>query len=289
MVRGLALDQVHPPANRPAYRFGGAARLEHVTLPPGATVLGAACDGVFGWDNEFPEHRVDVSAFGIDTTPVRNGDFLEFMEAGGFDRRALWTNEGWAWRVRQDVRHPPFWHREDGRWLYRALFDNIPLDHVLDWPVSVSWAAADAYTRWTKMRLPSEAELHRATYTTPDGGLVPYPWGDASARAEHGNFGFAHWSPTPVGCHPAGRSPWGLLDAVGNGWEWTRTAFAPFPGFEPMPNYPGYSADFFDGRHYVMLGASWATDTRLVRRSFRNWFQPHYPYVFAKFRRVSLA
>ena len=76
---------------------------------------------------------------------------------------------------------------------------------------------------------------------------------------------------------------------MGNGWEWTASALAPFPGFEPMPRYPGYSADFFDGRHFVMLGASWATDVRLVRRSFRNWFQPHYPYVFAKFRCVRAA
>jgi formylglycine-generating enzyme required for sulfatase activity len=73
---------------------------------------------------------------------------------------------------------------------------------------------------------------------------------------------------------------------VGDGWEWTATPFAPFPGFEPMGGYEGYSADFFDGRHYVLLGASWATDDLLARRSFRNWFQPHYPYVFAKFRCV---
>jgi formylglycine-generating enzyme required for sulfatase activity len=91
----------------------------------------------------------------------------------------------------------------------------------------------------------------------------------------------------PVGSHPAGMSAFGVLDLAGNGWEWTATPFAPLPGFEPMPRYPGYSADFFDGRHFVLKGASFATDDLLLRRSFRNWFQPHYPHVFAQFRLVS--
>jgi formylglycine-generating enzyme required for sulfatase activity len=89
-----------------------------------------------------------------------------------------------------------------------------------------------------------------------------------------------------VGSHPAGASAWSVQELVGNGWEWTRTPFAPFPGFEPLPRYPGYSADFFDGAHFVLRGGSWATDATLLRPSFRNWFQPHYPYVFAKFRCV---
>jgi formylglycine-generating enzyme required for sulfatase activity len=92
----------------------------------------------------------------------------------------------------------------------------------------------------------------------------------------------------PVGSNPAGASRWGVHELVGNGWEWTDTAFAPFPGFEPyMSGYPDYSEDFFDGKHFVLKGASWATATELIRPSFRNWYQAHYPYVFAKFRCVS--
>jgi formylglycine-generating enzyme required for sulfatase activity len=87
-----------------------------------------------------------------------------------------------------------------------------------------------------------------------------------------------------VGSRPETASAFGVQELVGNGWEWTSTEFGPLPGFVPHPAYPGYSADFFDGRHHVVLGASWATDRRLVRPSFRNWFQPHYPYVFSKFR-----
>jgi formylglycine-generating enzyme required for sulfatase activity len=90
----------------------------------------------------------------------------------------------------------------------------------------------------------------------------------------------------PVGSCPAGRSAYGVDELCGNGWEWTCTPFAPFEGFTALPFYKGYSADFFDGRHFVLKGASAHTDTSFLRRSFRNWFQPHYPHVFAKFRCV---
>jgi formylglycine-generating enzyme required for sulfatase activity len=89
-----------------------------------------------------------------------------------------------------------------------------------------------------------------------------------------------------VGTHPAGASAFGVQDLVGNGWEWTQTEFAPFPGFKPMSFYPGYSANFFDGKHYVMKGGSPRTAACMLRPSFRNWFQPHYPYVYATFRCV---
>ena len=92
--------------------------------------------------------------------------------------------------------------------------------------------------------------------------------------------------PTPVGAHPDGDSAFGVADLVGNGWEWTSTPFAPLPGFEAFPFYPGYSANFFDGKHFVMKGGSARTAACMLRRSFRNWFQPHYPYVYATFRCV---
>jgi formylglycine-generating enzyme required for sulfatase activity len=149
-----------------------------------------------------------------------------------------------------------------------------------------SWAEASAYARWRGARLPREEELHRAAYASPDGTRRLWPWGDEAPQACHGNFDFRRGSPLPVGAHPAGASAWGVLELVGNGWEWTETPFGPLPGFQAMPRYPGYSADFFDGRHFVLLGGSWATDRALLRRSFRNWFQPHYPYVFAKHRCV---
>jgi len=153
------------------------------------------------------------------------------------------------------------------------------------WPVYVSQAEAAAYARWRGARLPTEAEFQRAAYGSPEGER-PHPWGDAAADASRGLFDFASWDPEPAGTHPKGASAWGIHDLVGNGWEWTSTPFAPFPGFQAMPSYPEYSADFFDGEHVVMKGASPATARELLRPSFRNWFRARYPYVYATFRCV---
>lgn len=252
----------------------------------GKAVLGApkSTEG-FTWDNELPTLEVSVPSFLIDVLPVQNGDYLEFVRASGYATRALWSDDGWAWKERRGVRHPHGWSRDGSSFRVRTLLDEIPLAEAASLPVMVSFAEAEAYARWKGEKLPTEAELHRAMYGSPDGGQRRYPWGDAEPNASHGNFGFQRLSPAPVGSFPLGASAWGVMDLIGNGWEWTRSPFEPFPGFEvTMPSYPGYSKDFFDGSHYVLLGASWATDRALIRRSFRNWFQPHYPYVFSKFR-----
>jgi formylglycine-generating enzyme required for sulfatase activity len=161
------------------------------------------------------------------------------------------------------------------------MFEEIPLPP--DWPAYVSQAEASAYAAWKGRRVMTEPEFHRAAYGSPAGERAQ-PWGDAPADATRGHFDFAGFDPVPVGSCPAGASAWGIHDLVGNGWEWTSTIFAPFAGFTPMPSYPEYSAEFFDGLHYVMKGASPATANELVRRSFRNWFRGNYPYVYAKFR-----
>jgi formylglycine-generating enzyme required for sulfatase activity len=169
-----------------------------------------------------------------------------------------------------------------------VLFDSVPLTEAACWPAYVSLAEARAYAKWRGKRLASEAEFHRAAYGGPDGRESAHPWGDSDPEPKHGNFDFAGWAPVPAGSRPAGASRWGVHELVGNGWEWTDTAFAPFPGFAPMASYPEYSKDFFDGKHFVLKGASWATAADLIRSSFRNWYQAHYPYVFAKFRCVSV-
>ncbi len=181
--------------------------------------------------------------------------------------------------------HPHFWLLRDGGWYWRGMFELIPLPDT--WPVYVSHAEALAFARWRGMRLPTEAEYHRAAFGTPAGRERNFPWGDDPADSSRGNFDFAHWDPLPVGSFPAGASAWGVEDLVGNGWEWTSTPFDGFPGFEPMASYPVYSTDFFDRQHYVLKGASPATARHLIRRSFRNWFRPTYPYVYATFRCVA--
>jgi len=275
-------DKRTPPAYAPI-TGGDQPRSEWVDVDPGWVTLGVDRASVpFAWDNECPSYRVPVGAFAIERYEVTNLRYLEFVEAGGYEDERWWQSVAWQWLRSEGVRHPLFWERHDGGWFWRGMFDLIRLP--LAWPVYVSQAEASAYARWRGLRLPTEAEFQRAAFGTPRGDERPQPWGDGEPTAAHGVFDFASWDPEPAGSHPAGRSAWGVDDLVGNGWEWTSTEFAPFPGFRPLASYPQYSADFFDGEHFVMKGASPATSRELLRPTFRNWFRACYPYVYAKFR-----
>lgn len=258
-----------------------------IEIPAGIATLGLPRNDTnsFGWDNEYERHSMDVPAFAMDRYMATNGQYLEFIAAGGYEERSLWSEAGWSWRTTQDVRYPVFWQRRGDGWYLRAMFDEIPLP--LDWPVYVSHAEADAYARWAGKALPTEAQWQRAAYGTPHHTERPFPWGSEAPRARHGNFDFQRWDPAPANAFPAGDSAFGIAGLVGNGWEWTSTEFAPFPGFERSAFYPGYSANFFDGKHYVMKGGSGRAAACMLRASFRNWFQPHYQYVYAGFRCVS--
>ena len=247
-----------------------------ILIPAGEATLGRAGDG-FGWDNEFAEHREPVPAFRIDRFKVTNGDYLNFVEAGGTPSH--------------------FWLRSENGWHWRGMFGEFSLP--LNWPVYVTQQQAADYASWKGGQLPSEAQFHRAAFGTPSDGPEAgrernYPWGrelsrhDAAGRAR-GNFAFQAWDPVAVTATPAGDSAFGVAQLTGNGWEWTRSVFAPFPGFEPFPFYPGYSANFFDGTHFVLKGGSPRTAEPLLRRSFRNWFRPAYPYLYAAFRCVEPA
>ena len=285
MWHRLPLSRKRRPANATCVADGAVPETRRVRIPAGRAALGATPGEIpFGWDNEFPRLEVEVPAFAIDRHNVTNQQYLDFLEAGGYSDPAWWSESDWNWRTEAGVTHPPFWVRQEGDWFWRGMFDRIPLP--ASWPVYVSQAEASAYARWKGLRLPTEAEYHRAAFGTPEGLERPHPWGDAPADPSRGNFGFQFWEPVPVGSYPAGMSAWGVDDLVGNGWEWTTTVFEGFPGFTPMASYPEYSADFFDGRHFVIKGASPVTANGLVRRSLRNWFRPHYPHVYAGFRCV---
>ena len=248
-----------------AYVEAEPATRGRAPVAAGTATLGARRDELaFGWDNEFDALTVAVPAFEIDVNNVTNGEWLAFVHAGG--------------------PVPPFWlAKEDGFGL-RAMFEELPLP--LSWPVYVTQAQAAAYAAWRGSRLPTEAEYHRAAFSTPEGEERAFPWGSEAPTSERGNFDFRRFDPEPVGIRPSGTSAWGVADLIGNGWEWTATPFAPLPGFRAMTSYPQYSADFFDGAHYVVKGASPVTNRNHIRRSFRNWYRPEYPYVFATFRTV---
>jgi gamma-glutamyl hercynylcysteine S-oxide synthase len=285
MLHQLPLDGKFNRALAP-FPSGPAPDFCGIEIPAGIATLGLprAADSPFGWDNEFEEYRVEVPAFAIDSHNVTNRDYLSFLLGGGYSDRSLWSDTGWAWITSQGRRHPAFWVPRGDAWDYRTMFEEIPLSP--EWPAYVSHDEAAAYCRWAGKELPSEAEWHRAACATRAGTGRAYPWGAEAPSARHGNFDLHRWDPVPVGSYPEGSSDFGVTDLVGNGWEWTRTPFAPFPGFQPFSFYPGYSADFFDGKHFVMKGGSPRTAASMLRRSFRNWFQPHYPYVYATFRGV---
>ena len=284
MWHRLPYEQKRPPTRGALATDHAALRRDCARPDPGSAfvaaglaVLGADREHViFGWDNEFGRHSVHVPGFEIDALPVTNGQFLEFMDAGGYTNRDLWSDEGWSWIQEERVQHPSFWlpadpsaigHRSSAieQWRWRGMFEAVPLPP--DWPVYVSQAEATAYANWKGRRLMTEAEWHRA-----------------AEGAKPGHADFAGFDPVPVGSYPETASVHGVHDLIGNGWEWTSTVFGPFQGFAPMRSYPEYSADFFDGKHYVMKGASPATAMELTRPSFRNWFRANYPYVYAKFR-----
>jgi gamma-glutamyl hercynylcysteine S-oxide synthase len=272
-----------PVAHRAVAVPGGEVRLG---LLRGAEDFGLD----FGWDNEYEAHTIEVPAFEIDRYKVTNRQYLEFIAAGGYETRAFWDDDDWNWKTARGISHPLFWKKEGNRWLCRTMFAEISFDQAplaLDWPVYVSHAEASAYSRWAGKSLPTEAEWQRAAYGIVNGDPRPYPWGSEAPNSRRGNFDFHRWDPVPVNAFPEGQSAFGIHDMLGNGWEWTGTVFGPFPGFEPFPFYRGYSADFFDGKHFVMKGGSARTAACMLRPTFRNWFQAHYQYVYAGFRCVS--
>jgi iron(II)-dependent oxidoreductase len=252
-----------------AYQAAPAERLtgppnSWIEIPAGEAVLGMPRGHALGWDNEFPEFRSRVPAFRIQKLPVTNGDYLEF--------------------VRQGAATPNFWLNRNGELFYRGMFSEFPLP--LDWPVYVTQREAEAYTKWLGKALATEEQFDRAAYGSLQGEQRNYPWGQAASSFDRGNFAFKRWDPESVLATPSGDSALGVSQLVGNGWEWTGSRFAPFPGFESHPSYPGYSANFFDNEHVVLKGGSPRTASGLLRRSFRNWFRRDYQYMYAKFRCV---
>lgn len=233
-------------------------------IPAGEATLGRPHDGSFGWDNEYDKTTRLVDGFRMQRYSVTNGDYLRFVQAG--------------------AEAPHFWSATKTAFEYRGMFGNLPLP--MDWPVYVTQSEAAEYARWIGKSLPSEEQFHRAAYGTPSGAERSYPWGERQPEHSFGNFDFRRWDPEPVTASPSGDSAFGVSQLVGNGWQWTRSPFGPLPGFKPRDTYPGYSANFFDGEHFVMKGGAPRTASRLLRRSFRNWFRHDYPYMYATFRCV---
>jgi ergothioneine biosynthesis protein EgtB len=226
--------------------------VDYVAVPGGLAAIGS--DDAEALDNERDPHAVALRAFRLARHPVTQAQFAAFMADGGYERRELWCRAGWAWRVAESIERPFHW---------RAAAPEHPV-------AGVSAHEAEAYCRWAGARLPSEFEWEHAAR-----GLV--------ATMRSGNLGGIARGTAPVGGFPEGRSVDGAEDLFGNVWEWTASEFVPYSGFEAWP-YEGYSARWFDGRHRVLRGGSWATRIFALRRSFRNWYVPETRQIFAGFR-----
>jgi iron(II)-dependent oxidoreductase len=256
------------------------ARHDDVELSGGAFQLGAEPDSGFVFDNEKWAHPVRLAPFRMARVPVTSGEFLAFVEAGGYRRREWWSEAGWAWRVGTEVEAPRYWIRDGASWLQRR-FDKV-VRLVADHPVvHVNWHEAQAWCRYAGRRLPTEAEWEfAAAWSAREGKKRRYPWGEAAPAARHANLETG--GSVAVDAHGDGDSASGCRQLIGNVWEWTESGFDPYPGFVIDP-YKEYSQPWF-GTHKVLRGASFATTRRLVRNTFRNFYTPERNDIFAGFR-----
>jgi gamma-glutamyl hercynylcysteine S-oxide synthase len=275
----------------------GPVDLWPVEAPPVAAVVSPAevlVDGgpfVMGtdtepwaYDNERPAHEVHVGSFFIDTAPVTNRAFLEFIDADGYHDACWWSDDGWAWCREARLEHPEFWRRDGASsWSVLRFGRRQALD--LAEPVQhVCWYEADAYARWRGRRLPSEAEWEKAASWDPERNCKRrYPWGNDAPDASRANLGQRHLGPAPVGAYPGGASAYGCAQLLGDVWEWTASDFTAYPGFTSFP-YREYSEVFHGPDYKVLRGGSWATDPIATRNTFRNWDYPIRRQIFAGFR-----
>jgi 5-histidylcysteine sulfoxide synthase len=277
LIRQLPLDRVkcpdcweYAPIDTPVLEN------EFIPLPGGIVKLGKAWDdNTYGWDIDYGDRVVEVAPFLASKYLITNAEFLDFVNAGGYQDRQYWDEVGWNWKTEFNIQHPQFWIPDKGGYKYRAMFDAIDLP--LAFPVEVNYYEATAYCHWRgdNLRLMTEAEWHLVTY----GDVEQNTSDDINGY----NLNFKFGSPTPVGYLETAKSRTELYDLRGNVWEWLSDHLYPLSGYEPHQLYPDNSAIFFDTKHQMMRGGCWITNGTEALRYYRNWFRPHF-YQHAGFR-----
>jgi iron(II)-dependent oxidoreductase len=272
-----------PPERRELPVLTGLRQPGDMVFFPGGPVELGTDDRSAAYDNERPRHRASLTPFWIDVTPVTNGQFLEFVEGGGYQRRELWSNEGWHWLEEADVFAPKHWDKSADGWTTRTMDRTRALDPVR--PVChVCYYEAEAYARFAGKRLPTEEEWEAAASWDPASGAKRmYPWGDEPWTPELANLDQTAFDTAPVAAYPRNVSAIGCYGMIGDVWEWTASDFRGYPGFEPFP-YSEYSEAFFGSEYKVLRGGSWATRPGAVRATFRNWDYPIRRQIFSGFR-----
>lgn len=263
----------------------GGALPGDVLIPAGTYRVGAENDGRFVFDNEKWAHPVSLAKYAIAKAPVTEGEFATFVGEGGYENHALWDDAGWAWKVAANVLHPIYWQHRAGQWQirefdrWRDLRDSAPVVHV-------NAHEARAFCRWAGRRLPTEAEWEVAASYTPAGAKRTYVTGESPPAETEANCGFSQLRCADVADYPEGDSAFGCRQMAGNIWEWTSDSFMPYAGFAVDP-YRDYSQPWF-GTHQVLRGGSFATQPRLLRVTFRNFYTPDRRDIIAGFRTCAL-
>jgi iron(II)-dependent oxidoreductase len=255
-----------------------------VPVPGGPYDLGARESEPFVFDNEKWAHRVDVAPFSIARAPVTNEEYVRFVDAGGYETRAFWTDAGWRWRTEQGARHPLYWQRV-GREMRVRRYNRVEPLAPYQPVIHVSCHEAEAYCRWAERRLPTEAEWEIAASTKEK---RRFPWGDGPPDPERANLDGRFGGPVDVAAFASGDTPYGCRQTIGNVWEWTASDFQAFPGFVVDP-YKEYSEPWFKSPHRVLRGGCWATRSRLLRNTWRNFYTPDRRDVLAGFRTCAIS
>jgi 5-histidylcysteine sulfoxide synthase len=282
LIRQLPVECLQRPAGwiyLPSQGMPAANPLINIT--GGIVQLGKPQDSpTYGWDIEYGDRIVAVNDFWVSQCLISNAEFLEFVQAGGYNNPAYWSTDAWQWKTQHNRQSPKFWVPEEQSptgYRYRAMFDEIDLP--IDYPVEVNHHEAMAYCQWygersgKSTRLMTEAEWHRAAF-----GLQQSP-----QPVSHFNLDLQFGSPNPVGGLETAKNPAGIYDLRGNVWEWLSNHLTPLPGFQHHDLYEDYSAPYFDDHHYMMAGGSWITCGTEALRHYRNWFRPNF-YQHAGFR-----
>lgn len=269
-----ALDAGGPDDREPVAP-GLAGGLDQVAIEGGEVRIGAGAVG-FAYDNERPRHVRELAPFRIARTPATNGDWLEFIDDGGYRRREWWSAEGWAWRERDGIERPGGWTADGRCWRLSRCQELDALEPV----AHISFYEAEAFANSRGARLPTEFEWERAAAGT---AADPYPWGAAEPSASLANLDQRAGGPVAAGSRPDGASAEGVLGLIGDVWEWTRSCLGGYPGFVAYP-YREYSEQFFGDRYRVLRGGSWATRARVASATFRNWDLPQRRQIFSGVR-----
>jgi iron(II)-dependent oxidoreductase len=267
--------------------------LGDVFVPGGTHRLGSEASVPFRFDNEKQAHEVPMAPFRIARAPVTNAEFAAFVDDGGYRRSEFWSKKGYKWLADKGAEKPNYWIREAGGWHRRRFDQATPLPPHQP-VVHVNYYEAEAYCNWAGRRLPTEAEWEVAASRVPEAGgrrLAPgkrlYPWGDEVPSAARANLDGHRLDCADVAAFAGGDSGFGCRQMLGNVWEWTASTFAPYPGFA-VDLYRDYSQPWFPEGRKVLRGGAWATRSRLVHNSHRNFFLPDRNDIYAGFRTCAL-